>query len=294
MLFFLEAAQKALTGCRDFLNGIIAQAPKEMGKEVEACLEREIAGDAARVVRGDGTVDENASINDLSELSPSNGHKRDGSSSPESGSSSEVEPSWEKASPSTAHQEQSPQDPHIRDGTSVASNDGDMEEQESHISLRPKRRSPKHSDAASQPAPATITLLQPKPKNVPSKASSTDMDTQNHNGNFNEFNNTNGINHSEYLTTTNATNTTNTTNNNGPTQGLSRRQTYVQLSHANSPTSPPSAMQMPSLVPSVRRRARATSHPDVFKLCQSWAELGPANEAVHIDASSQSQSKRGT
>ncbi|KIM31627.1 hypothetical protein M408DRAFT_235905 [Serendipita vermifera MAFF 305830] len=37
-------------------------------------------------------------------------------------------------------------------------------------------------------------------------------------------------------------------------------------------------------IPSIRKRERATSHPDVFKLCQSWAELGPANDLVVIEA----------
>lgn len=40
-------------------------------------------------------------------------------------------------------------------------------------------------------------------------------------------------------------------------------------------------------IPSIRKRERATSHPDIFQLCQSWAELGPANDLVVIEASPQ-------
>ena len=41
-------------------------------------------------------------------------------------------------------------------------------------------------------------------------------------------------------------------------------------------------------VPSIRKRERATSHPDVFRLCQSWAERGPANDLVVIEANAYS------
>lgn len=271
-----------MVACRDFVNGVISQAPKEMGKEVEACLEREIAGDAARVVRGDGTVESDTDPNDLSKLSKTKDDK-DGGSTPGSQPSSDVEPSWEQAAPvAPASHTQTEKDPHIRDGTSVASMDDDGDDPESHINFKPRRRTPSAVDST-QLTP-TITLLQPKPKNtssnsrtqtyLPPKAQST-------------YTNTN-TNAPERPPSPNVL-----TNNNGQNRegrGISRRQTYMQLSHVNSPTSPPSAMSPP--VPSVRRRARATSHPDVFQLCQSWAELGPANDSIHIEAGS--VPKRGT
>ena len=42
-------------------------------------------------------------------------------------------------------------------------------------------------------------------------------------------------------------------------------------------------------IPSIRKRERATSHPDIFRLCQSWAELGPANDLVVIEANPQGE-----
>jgi hypothetical protein len=89
---------------------------------------------------------------------------------------------------------------------------------------------------------------------------------------------------------------------------LSRRRTQMHLSlTTSSPHNPTnssytaangSAMAIPALVPgvdtisplmspsipSIRKRERATSHPDIFRLCQSWAELGPANDLVVIEA----------
>jgi len=57
----------------------------------------------------------------------------------------------------------------------------------------------------------------------------------------------------------------------------------AMLSSRTSMNTPHGPLLSPS-IPSIRKRERATSHPDIFQLCQSWAELGPANDLVVIEA----------
>lgn len=40
--------------------------------------------------------------------------------------------------------------------------------------------------------------------------------------------------------------------------------------------------------PTVRSRSRAISHPDIFSLCQEWANTGPANQTMRYLSASQS------
>ncbi len=113
MISFLEAAEKAMLSCGDFVNNILRKregsGPKEIGKEAEADLAREIDSQAACIVNGDGTVVDNKRPSDLplSDVPSSKGGTPE-----ESNTLLDIEPSW-TMDPKNLQQ------PHIRDGTSV-------------------------------------------------------------------------------------------------------------------------------------------------------------------------------
>lgn len=227
-----------MLSCRDFVNNILRKregsGPKEIGKEAEADLAREIDSQAACIVNGDGTVVDNKRPSDLSLSSKG--------STPNT--LSDIEPSW-TMDPKIL------QEPHIRDGTSV--NMEEENELERPISLMPKRRSPNTSilsvnSPALKAMPPTISRSY---SYFGSKQSPPPVDP------------------SKVLSEMNGT--------------LKRRRTHMNLNLTVNSALSHDPQFSPS-IPSVRRRERATSHPDIFQLCQSWVQTGPANEPVRIEA----------
>ncbi|PVF98638.1 hypothetical protein CPB86DRAFT_732917 [Serendipita vermifera] len=256
MFPFIAAAQKAMMGCRDFVNGIMTKRKgseiKEMGKGVEAILQREIANNTARVVRGDGSIMDDQRPTDLSKSRRTSGYD----TPDEKSSSSEPEPSW--VDNSAIAKKKDSEDP--RDGTSVDCLEDDMDEPESPISFKPKKRSP---TAASLPLG--------HPANSPTSQSRT--------GYFGSIDSSPIMSPGHQLDTWNS----HLHDKAGSNRKLTRHRTQMHMNFttANQPTPPP--LRSPS-IPSVRRRERALSHPDIFQLCQSWSERGPANDPVRIDA----------
>ena len=217
MFFFLEATKKAMLSCREFVSTVLTPregtaGAREIGTEAERGLEQEIAGTSARIVRGDGTVVEDKRPADLS--------SRGGSPEEEGQTSSDVEPSWISTRDG-------------RDGTEV---DVDMEDADSPISFKPRKRSSpsttKDTESYFMSKPTAMKAV--KPPTVLAER-------------------------------------------NGKTLQRHRTQMHINLS-ANGLNSP-----LPLLTPSIRRRERATSHPDVRLLCESFSQ-GPAIDIIRIEA----------
>ncbi|KAG9056236.1 hypothetical protein FS842_011272 [Serendipita sp. 407] len=233
MFFFLDATKKALHSCREFVNVILSSragsAPREIPKEAEEDLEREMGGNSARIVRGDGTIVEDKRPSDLSSSQGNSGRSTpDGSRTP-----SDVEPSWTQTA-----------DP--RDGTEV---DVDIDEPDSPISFKPRKRLPSSRNSSysttsqSTKAQREQTHSITKPNSTPAMSVPPNV----------------------------------LTDSNGVSRKLTRHRTFMNINAT------PSSGLLSPYVPSIRKRARATSHPDVSLLCQSWAERGPANESVRIE-----------
>lgn len=246
-----------MASCRDFVNIHLSkrEGAKELGKETEASLAREIDSQAARVVNGDGTVVDDKRPSDLPPSRSST--LNDGTPEEGSSSSSDIEPSWTV----------DPKLQDIRDGTSVnMEEDEELERPESPISLKPKRRSPHTSTHSSNHLPTLKTTSPTSPTRSYSYYGSKQPSSP-----------SSGEAGPKILAERNG----NTT--------LPRWRTHLNLNlSSNAPTSYPA--QLSPSIPTVRRRERATSHPDIFQLCQSWAESGPANDPVRIDAHGNTES----
>jgi len=147
------------------------------------------------------------------------------------------------------------QEPHIRDGTSVNMEEAnELERPGSPISLKLKRRSPN---------PSTL------PVNPPALKVTSPTTTSRSYSYFGSKQPPPPVDPLKILSEMNGT--------------LTRRRTHMNLNlSANTPLSHDS--QFSPSIPTVRRRERATSHPDIYQLCQSWVQTGPANEPVRIEA----------
>ncbi|KAG8802082.1 hypothetical protein FRC17_006492, partial [Serendipita sp. 399] len=234
MFFFLDAAKKAMHSCRQFVNSILSSrtgmAPREITKEAEEGLEREMGGNSARIVRGDGTIVEDKRPIDLSPSQANSGRSTPNGSR----TSSDIDPSWMQTADA-------------RDGTQV---DVDVDEPDSPISFKPRKRFASSQNSSYSTA---------------SHSSKGDQEEQSRSD-------------PKSIPTPVMTFTPNVlTESNGVPRKLTRHQTFMNID-----LTPASGHLSPS-IPSIRKRARATSHPDVFRLCQSWAERGPANESVRIE-----------
>lgn len=246
MFFFLEAAQKAMLSCREFANNIWRQrsgsGPKELGKDAEADLEREMNNQAARIVRGDGSVVDYKRPFDLPGMDTSAQSSSEGTPR----TSSDVEPSWTQAA-TDAHQE-----PQTRDGTGIhPDTEEEGDQPSSPISLKPKRYDRR-----------TLTDSSTLKEKPPAPSRSHSLFGWKHSSNA-----------SSSLVEQPAKGLVNTPSRRKP-------QIHLNLTQNAPPVFP--SQRSPS-VPSIRKRERATSHPDVFQLCQSWAETGPANDPVMVE-----------
>ena len=306
-----------------------AIGPEEMSKEVEARLEREIAGKGSRVmiVRGDGTiVDNDATAHGAELLMDSRG------------SSESTTPVRSRSESMTGRGKQ---DPHVRDGTTVDTSaravdeDPEFEEIDSPISFKPRRRSPMAA-TPTEKLPQTPSTVSTGGNNIPVRAKTPipiPTARRRTSGYFSNSPNTtmsmsssptkyNGrsrsgsassqpyapLSHPSVLTRNNSISNpglVSGANSSISARHLSKRRTQMHLSLTTtsphnptnssynvavaSATSPAANAISPSMspsIPSIRKRERAISHPDIFRLCQSWAELGPANDLVVIEANS--------
>lgn len=281
MFFFLESARKAMMSCRQFVKAILplhaTVEPKEFGSETEAGLKSEMGNAAARVVRGDGTIEPTAG-GDVSCLS--------GVATPEDGrgvgSPREEEPTWgfvkvmdgktEIVNKSKTEMKNDLQEHH--DAVQAQGNgeeEGHEPGRESPIMFisRKSRSRENSSQNTNVPLPSppaspevrrqhyhTITGGQQRPQVL---ASSSVIATQTPPG---------SLGRKSRASMANMSITPNATSGTHGQQQLQR---------------PPPPARLPS-APSIRSRARAASHPDIFDLVQSWADHGPANAPVHVEA----------
>jgi len=288
MFFFLESAKKAMMSCRQFVKSILplhaTVEPKEFGSETEAGLKDEIRSAAARVVRGDGTIEPKADgdINCLSGVATPDGREA---------GSPEEEPTWgfvkvtdgkvEVVRKSKAQMKNDLQE--HREAAQEQAN-GEEEEHEPgrespimFISRKSRSRenssqntqnttaplpSPPASPEVRRPHYHTIAGGQQRPQ-VPAPLSA--VATQTSSGSMRRKSRVSMVDMSITPSTT------------AGAQGQQGQQQQQQQQR------PPPPARLPS-APSIRSRARAASHPDIFDLVQSWADYGPANAPVRVDA----------
>ena len=280
MFFFLESAKKAMMSCRQFVKAILplhaTVEPKEFGSETEAGLKNEMRNAAARVVRGDGTIEQaGGDVSCLSGVAtPDDGR--------EAGSPKEEEPTWgfvkvmdgktEVVNKSKTQMKNELQEHH---DTVQEQINGEGEEHEPErgspimfISRKSRSRenssqntnaplpSPPASPEVRRPHYNTTAWSQQRPQVL---APSPAIATQTAPGSL----------------------------------GRKSRASMASMSITLNSTADPHEQQQPQRpapptrlpsAPSIRSRARAASHPDIFDLVQSWADHGPANAPVHVDA----------
>jgi hypothetical protein len=279
MFFFLESAKKAMMSCRQFVKSILplhaTVEPKEFGSETEAGLKNEIRNAAARVVRGDGTIEPKAGgdVNSLSGVAtPEDGQ--------ETGSPGEEEPTWgfvkvTEGKAEVVSKSKTEMKAGLHEHHEAAQEQSNREEQEHEpgrespimfISRKARSRenssqdtnvslpSPPASPEVRRPHYNTIAGGQQRPQ-VPAPSSTVAAQTPG------------SLRRKSRASMADVSITSN------PTAGA----------HGQQQQQPPPPARLPS-APSIRSRARAASHPDIFDLVRSWADHGPANEPVHVDA----------
>ena len=278
MFFFLESAKKAMMSCRQFVKAILplhaTAEPKEFGSDTEAGLKNEIRSAAARVVRGDGTLEPKADgdVNYLSGVAtPDDGR--------EAGSPAEDEPTWgfvkvterkaEVVSKSKAQMKNDLQE--HREAVQERANADEEEHEpgrESPIMFVSKKSRSRENSSRNTKVP------------LPSPPASPEVRRP-------HYNTIAGGQQRPQLPAPSSTIATQTP------LGRPRRKSRASITNmsitsntttgAHGQQQPPPPARLPS-APSIRSRARAASHPDIFDLVQSWADHGPANAPVHVDA----------
>jgi len=280
MFFFLESAKKAMMSCRQFVKAILplhaTVEPKEFGSETEAGLKDEIRNASARVVRGDGTIEPKTGgdVNSLSgTATPDDGRG--------TGSPGEEEPTWgfvkvTEGKVETVNKSKAQMKSDLQEhGEAVQEQiNGEEEEhepgRESPIMFisrksRSRENSSQHTNSTLPSPPASPEVRRPhyntiaggqvRPQvPVPSSTIATKTPPGRNRGSM--------------------ANMSITSNSTTYTHGQQQQQQQQR---------PPPPARLPS-APSIRSRARAASHPDIFDLVKSWADHGPANAPVHVDA----------